>query len=344
MQHEVTEAQRLLDDDGQVCEPGWARHPVWKYERQCIAAPAFRIKEWDYYLAVSDHYAAAFTLSDLGYAGLISVSLINLLDRTEHTETVLTPLPMGRMGLGSSSDEGNAEFKNRRIHLKYSVKPERRRIQCIFNNFKDGKKLTADLLMKQPQMDSMCIATPWKENPKAFYYNQKINCMPVKGSVSFDGRDYLFNGKKDMAVLDWGRGVWTYDNIWRWGTCSTWLNGKPFGFNLGYGFSDRSSATENVIFYDGHVHKLEEVTFMLPENEQGASEFMEPWTISSSDGRFEGVFVPILDRSAVISLKVIVSDQHQVFGHLTGTAILDDGTELKMRDVIATIEIVHNRY
>lgn len=344
MQHEVTEVQRLLDDNGQVCEPGWARYPVWKYERQCIAASAFRIKEWDYYLAVSDHYAAAFTLSDLGYAGLISVSLINLLDRTEHTETVLTPLPMGRMGLGSSSDEGNAEFKNRRIHLKYSVKPERRRIQCIFHNFKDGKTLTADLLMKQPQMDSMCIATPWKENPKAFYYNQKINCMPVKGRVSFDDRDYLFNGKKDMAVLDWGRGVWTYDNIWRWGTCSTWLNGKPFGFNLGYGFSDRSSATENVIIYDGHVHKLEEVTFMIPANEQGVSEFMEPWTISSSDGRFEGVFVPILDRSAVISLKVIVSDQHQVFGHLTGTAVLDDGTELKMRDVIAAIEIVHNRY
>jgi len=43
-------------------------------------------------------------------------------------------------------------------------------------------------------------------------------------------------------------------------------------------------------------------------------------------------------------MKVIASDQHQVFGHLTGTAVLDDGTELKMRDVIAAIEVVHNRY
>lgn len=43
-------------------------------------------------------------------------------------------------------------------------------------------------------------------------------------------------------------------------------------------------------------------------------------------------------------MKVIVSDQHQVFGHLTGTAVLDNGTELKMRDVIAAIEVVHNRY
>jgi hypothetical protein len=283
-------------------------------------------------------------LSDLGYSGLISVSLIDLVSGTEHTETIMTLLPMGRMHLGSHSDEGNADFKNERIHLRYSVKPERRRVQCVFKNFQDGKTLTADLLMKQPKMDSMCIATPWKENPKAFYYNQKINCMPVKGKVSFDGRDYLFDGETDMAVLDWGRGVWTYDNIWRWGTCSTWMDGKPFGFNLGYGFSDRSSASENVIFYDGKIHKLEEVTFMIPENEQGDYEYMKPWTISSSDGRFEGIFLPIIDRNAKIDMKIIASDQHQVFGHMTGTAVLDDGTEIKMRDITAAIEVVHNRY
>lgn len=344
MQHEVTDVQKLLDKQGYVVTPGWARRPVWQYNRENIAAPSFRIKEWDYYLAGNEHYAAAFTLSDLGYAGLISVSLIDLVERKEHTETILTAMPMGRLGLGRTSDDGNADFRNGRIHLRYTVKPHRRRIQCVFRDFQDGKTLTADLLMKQPEMDSICIATPWKENQKAFYYNQKVNCMPVKGKVNFDGRDYIFDGRKDMAVLDWGRGVWTYDNIWRWGTCSTRLNGVPFGFNLGYGFSDRSSATENVIFYNGRAHKLQEVVFMIGQDDKGNFNYMDPWTISSSDGRFEGIFEPILDRKAKIDMKVIASDQHQVFGHLTGTAVLDDGTELKMRDVIAAIEVVHNRY
>ncbi len=234
MQHEVTDVQKLLDKQGYVVTPGWARRPVWQYNRENIAAPSFRIKEWDYYLAGNEHYAVAFTLSDLGYAGLISVSLIDLVERKEHTETILTAMPMGRLGLGRTSDDGNADFRNGRIHLRYTVKPHRRRIQCVFRDFQDGKTLTADLLMKQPEMDSICIATPWKENQKAFYYNQKVNCMPVKGKVNFDGRDYIFDGRKDMAVLDWGRGVWTYDNSWRWGTCSTRLNGVPFGFNLGY--------------------------------------------------------------------------------------------------------------
>ena len=78
MQHEVTVVQKLLDQQGYVVTPGWARRPVWQYNRENIAAPSFRIKEWDYYMAVGEHYAAAFTLSALGYAGLVSVSLIDL--------------------------------------------------------------------------------------------------------------------------------------------------------------------------------------------------------------------------------------------------------------------------
>ena len=59
MQHEVTDVQKLLDKQGYVVTPGWARRPVWQYNRENIAAPSFRIKEWDYYMAVGEHYAAA---------------------------------------------------------------------------------------------------------------------------------------------------------------------------------------------------------------------------------------------------------------------------------------------
>ena len=52
---------------------------------------------------------------------------------------------------------------------------------------------------------------------------------------------------------------------------------------------------------------------------------MEPWTITSNDGRFEMDFNPILDRKLKVNLGAIVSDQHQVFGYLKGTAVLDNG-------------------
>ena len=344
MQHEITKVQKLLDKKGHVSEPGWARKPYWQYDRRDIKVPSFRIKEWDYYLAVSDTFAAAFTLSDLGYIGMVSVSLIDLTTPGETTQTVLTPLPMGRMGLRAASASGDADFRNDRVHLRYTTKPGMRRVQCRFRDFRDGQTLNADLVMRQPDMDSICIATPWKEEKTAFYYNQKVNCMPVKGKVTIGEQIYRFNPHCDMAVLDWGRGVWTYDNIWYWGTCSARIGGVPFGFNLGYGFSDRSSATENAVFYDNRLHKLGNVTLDIPENEDGTRDYMKTWGITSDDGRFEAIFVPVIDRQAKIDMKIFGSDQHQIFGHITGTAVLDDGTEVKMREIPAAFECIHNRY
>lgn len=358
MQHEVLSKQRLLNGNGEVAEPGWARHPVWMYDRRDIAVPSLRIKEWDYYLAMNDSMAAAFTISDLGYAGMVSVSVIDLrgdsavfasergssLKPSEHTQTVLTPFPLGRMGLRAVSSSGGVDFKNGRVHLRYDAEPGRRRIRCVFKDFMDGKDLRADLKLLCPDMESMCIATPWKKDPKAFYYNQKINCMPVSGKVELGCSSFRFHPKRDMAMLDWGRGVWTYDNIWYWGTCSTYIDGVPFGFNLGYGFSDRSSASENLIFYDHKVHKIENIAFQIMTDDDGHRDFMQPWTVTSSDGRFEAVFMPILDRSARIDLRLMCSDQHQIFGRMTGTVILDDGREIKMRDETAAVEVVHNKY
>ena len=93
------------------------------------------------------------------------------------------------------------------------------------------------------------------------------------------------------------------------------------------------------LFYDGKVHKLDDITFNIPEDS-----YMKPWTFTSSDGRFEMDFVPILDRAAKIDFKALVSDQHQVFGRLSGKAVLDDGTVLTIKDVLCFAEKVHNRY
>lgn len=70
---------------------------------------------------------------------------------------------------------------------------------------------------------------------------------------------------------------------------------------------------------------------------------MEPWRFSSSDGRFETTFHPIIDRAARINALVVKTDQHQVFGRMNGKVILDDGTVLKIKNLLC-FEDVHNRY
>ena len=55
-------------------------------------------------------------------------------------------------------------------------------------------------------------------------------------------------------------------------------------------------------------------------------------------------FVPIIDRSAKIDVKFIITDQHQVFGRMSGKAVLDDGTVLEIKDLLCFAEDVHNKY
>ena len=337
--HEVTKVQSLLDEKGNLREPGWSRHMVWQYDRKMIKAPAFRIKEWDYYLVLGKDFGAAFTISDDGYIGLQSVSLLLFGDKPwEHTETVLKPFPLGKLKLPPNSSSGPTRYEDKRLKMRFDVSEGKRLIRCLYKDFNDGKPLKCDLELRQPDMESMVIATPWDKN-HAFYYNQKINCMRASGWIEYDGRKYEFNPDCDFGTLDWGRGVWTYDNTWFWGSGNADIDGNSFGFNIGYGFGNTSAATENVIFYNGKAHKLDDVTFHIPEDS-----YLSPWKFTSSDGRFEMNFEPVLDRAACLDYKLIVSDQHQVFGKMTGKAILDDGQEIIIRDVLCFTEKVHNRY
>ena len=337
--HEVTNPQLLLDDQGELREPGWSKSLVQQYRRSMIKAPKIRIKEWDYYLVTSDRFAAAFTISDDGYIGLQSVSLLVFGEKPwEHTETVLNAFPMGKLHLPEDSSEGETKYADKRLQMSFIPKDGTRHITCHFENFMDGKPLDADIVLEQPPMDTMVIATPWPKK-HAFYYNQKINCMCASGAVSFDGETYQFDPAADFGTLDWGRGVWTYDNTWFWGSGNADVDGNAFGWNIGYGFGDTSAASENILFWNGTAHKLDDVTFNIPE-----SGYMDTWTFTSSDGRFETTFEPVLDRAACLDYKVIVSDQHQVFGRMSGKAVLDDGTEVNIKDVMCFAEKVHNKY
>ena len=188
----------------------------------------------------------------------------------------------------------------------------------------------------------MVICTPF-DKPGHFYYNQKINCMRAKGQVTYDGRDYVFDPAESFAVLDWGRGVWTYHNTWYWGSASYHVDGVPFGWNIGYGFGNTEAASENMLFYDGKAHKLERLTFGIPQKD-GRDDFMSPWRFTSSDSRFEMPFTPVLDRASRTSLGVLCSDQHQVFGRFNGTATLDDGTVLQIENLLGFAEKVFNKW
>lgn len=343
VQHEITKSAPLLDDKGNLKEPGYAKKLLPIYNRNDIKAGKLRIKEWDYYLVINDHCAVALTIADNSYMGLDSISFLNFDERWEKTVSPMQILTMGKKNMPSSSSAGDVGIQGKNYRIRFSRKGGKRILDFHMDNFREGKPISGLITLDNEPEESMVIATPFRKKAH-FYYNQKINCMTAEGSVKLGDKEYAFSPDNSFAVLDWGRGVWTYRNTWYWGSASGLVDGVPFGFNIGYGFGDTSAATENMLFYNGKAHKLSSVSFNIPLDENGKKVYMERWTFTSDDGRFEMEFEPILDRASCTSVLVIESDQHQVFGKFTGNAVLDDGKVISIKDFIGFAEKVKNRW
>ena len=338
-QHHIVKPGFLHDEKGRLIEPGYATNLIQTYDRKRIAANPLRIKEWDYYYIGNDNFGLALTIADNGYMSMDSISLLDFEHGWEQTTSRMGVLPLGKRKLPPTSECGDIHVKGKDYEMTFKNDGVKRSLFGSMENFRDGKPIVFDVELRNAPRDSMVIVTPFKEDPKAFYYNQKINCMRASGWIKFDGKKYEFDPKSDFGTLDWGRGVWTYDNTWFWGSGNADVDGNSFGWNIGYGFGDTSAASENILFWNGKAHKLDDVTFNIPE-----SGYMDTWTFTSSDSRFEMTFEPVLDRAANLDFKVIVSDQHQVFGKMSGKAVLDDGTEINIKDVMCFAEKVHNKY
>ena len=343
MQRRIITPGPLHDENGRLIETGYATELIKTYDRSRIAAGRTRIKEWDYYAVCTDRFALALTIDHNGYMTMDSISLLDFERKKQITRSMMNLPVFAPRKLPESSRKGSIRVAGKGYMLSFENDGISRRLTGFMNRFSREDTLVFDLILSDEPQESMVIVTPYKDHPEAFYYNQKINCLRVDGTITLGGLEYRCDPADTFAVLDWGRGVWTYDNTWYWGSASGLAEGIPFGFNIGYGFGDTSAASENVLVYDGKIHKLEQVRFEIPVKD-GREDYLSPWTFTSSDKRFEMRFEPIMDRSAKTDLGIICSDQHQVFGRFSGTAVLDDGRELRIDQLTGFAEKVRNKW
>jgi hypothetical protein len=339
VQQEITEASPLLAGDGCLNKVGWARQPLLdcnlEQARVYSVRPLqrFRIKRWDYYgVTFPDGYFSA-TIAHLGYAGQVFIYLVDFAAATFREATITIPLGRG-VELARNSDQGTSSYRGKNANLEFATDGDSRAVHVDWSGF-GGEQLVADLRY-QPPPESTVVAIPIGE--RRFYYNRKINCMPVRGTLTVGDASYPIEPDTSSGNLDWGRRVWDYNSFWVWASASGFLDdGRRIGLNMGYGFGDTSAATENTVLLDGRIHKLEGVDFAYDDRD-----FMRPWRMRSD--RVDLVFTPFLDRFAHTNLLIITSGVHQMFGRYAGTIVTDGGEELRIHDLVGWAEEHHARW
>lgn len=338
MQYQITTPGPLLKDDGTLRQSGYSTHPVLTYNRENIKAAPWRIKEWDFYQVSNDRYCVQITIGHLSYIGSVNAVFLDLEKGQRICSEKRLLLPFNRLSMPRSAEEGDLRYQSKYFDVAFTLGDRQRK---LYAKITDPKQVPVDIeiVLDQPYDASVVMATPFDEDPHAFYYNYKINCMPASGHAVFGEREWILNPENTFGLLDWGRGVWPFSHEWFWSNGSTRIDGELFGFNLGYGFGNTSAATENMLFYQGQCHKLEEVRFNIPKDG-----YTQPWTITSSDKRFEMEFLPVFDNYTENKMLFIQTACHQVFGRFSGEAVLDDGRVLQVKDMMAFAEHAVNRW
>ncbi len=340
-QREITEASRLLDSSGRLVQTGWARQPLLDCNMEDAHTVGirplqrFRAKRWDYYGVTSPDGYFSVTLADLGYVGMAFVYLVDFDAASYHEESVIVP-PVRGVELARNSIVGDCSYSSKRVDVRFAVEDRGRRVTVRWDDF-DGFRLSADLYFSLAKdHESTVIVTPIPG--RRFYYNRKINAMPVEGTLRIGSEVTALRTESSFGNLDWGRGVWEYNSFWVWASASGSIDdGRRVGLNMGYGFGDTSAATENTLLLDGRIHKLGDVII-----DYTASDFMRPWQMRSA--RVDLEFTPFVERVAETKLVVIQSEVHQMFGRYTGTVLADDGENIPIDGIVGWAEEHHARW
>lgn len=342
MERELITRGPVLDRKGRPI-PGFSRKSTLTYDRRAIKAPPWRIKEWDFYQISNDHLCLQLTIGHASYAGQVSLMLFDFQKGKKYLDVCRTlVLPFGSLHMPADAEKDHtlawshrgfpSRYGNSDIFMSFEVLDGRRVLNCCW------KDLEARITLERVNPDSLVINLPFDEYGHAFYYNHKINCMRAEGFVCTRSRRWLFDKKDSFGILDWGRGVWPFHSEWYWSNGAGYLDGEMFGFNLGCGFGNTDTASENMLFYKGKSHKLGKVDFVP------GKDYMDPWHFTDREGRLDLWLHPVYDRETKIKLLWVDNHCHQMFGSFCGTVILDDGSALQVKDVISFAEHAVNNW
>lgn len=204
MQKEITTRQPLLDEQGNIANPGYAKKLLWDYNRENITASRARIKEWDYYYIGCDEHALCLTVADMGYVGALSISVMDFVTPSQFTNSSIFLFPMGKLHMPRSSESGDVSWTNGKTHMTFTCDGKTRHLTGVFHNAdKKGNDVEFDVTLSDFPEESMVIATPFGKQGY-FYYNQKINCMKAEGKFTVGDRVKKFYPETSLATLDWG--------------------------------------------------------------------------------------------------------------------------------------------
>jgi hypothetical protein len=316
---------------------GWSRRPDFIYDRPLIAGKIRMITEADRYILFTPTHMAFFEIRDDGTLGYMVISVLSLREKKRSTQIFRTYFPLGSFYMPPDSS-GSIRYRNGKSSLDFiSMEKGVKIIKADISNFSHHGLRGEVVLSEVENAESLAVSQPYREK-NAFRY---LRCSPwfiAEGVIQFGSTEVIFTRGNAWGIYDWNRAVRPKSDIRYWASACGTAEERQISFCAGYSFADSSAGTENAVFVDGKLHKLENITFHITP-----SNWLAPWRFTSDNHRLEMEFFPQQSRVERSRMLFHSSTRRQVFGFFSGKAVLDDGETVKFANLTGFAERVKTR-
>lgn len=332
-EREITAPVPLTRPDGRLNRDavGWTRTPLvttdgvgrGRYGRG-------RNKRWEYWCVTTPTHVVAVVASDIDYAGVHGIWLLDRATGEAIAHDAITPLARSTTLPGTLGD-GPVRVETKQVEIALDEVDHGTRIRAR------GDRVEVDVVAHRPDgHECLGVVVPWSD--RLFQYTVKDVARPATGTIRVDGRQHDVPPGESWATLDHGRGRWPYRVHWNWGAGSGRTDGRVVGVQVGGKWTDGTGMVENSLLVDGHLTKIgEELDW-----DYDTDDWMAPWRVTGTD--VELVFTPIHLKRSVTNLVVFGTWTHQCFGHWHGRVRDDSGTWVRADGLVGWAEDVHNRW
>lgn len=299
---EIENPQELLDINGCIIREGWARRPLFHYDRSLISVPVIKTKEWERFIIADDNAKWLIVASINNIASRMGYSITYVDYESRKVFNVIHKQKANdKNRLSQSSridDEHNYSCPDMRLALIRRANV-RNVMLCAprFEVCEAEKGIDARFMLRQdPYAQSFVTAESMSSSRKSFLLNEIISLIPVSGIFRRGNVTEQIKPDSVHAVIDWGRGRFSVRPMFK----ALFSNGK-----IGLSMLTRNCCA---VALDGKIHLIEDVSTKFTEG---------GFSAKSKDGRLE------------ISLKDGILQQRssalQTFGCLQGSLTLENG-------------------
>lgn len=324
MQHEVLNKCPVFAPDGEVKRAGWARNPVFQYNKEASRTNG-KHGERDCYFVNNGEVSLFLSVENYGLEFSVHIAVADLKRGGVISDCILKKWNLIKNELPYDSDNGEFLYSDKRLQLQLTNTPTGRILKGDFIDFANSINLYFNLTLKKNMGDTLQVLAPFERNRRYFYLKSFAPKFVAGGIIRVGGMEYSLSEHTCRAYFDSTRFYKSFRHKYFRLSADYPVDGKRVSLCLASRIGDNRYGNENCFFTDGALHKLAGVAM------KGNKRLDRPFFFSTADRALDLTFKPFTVGGK--SMAAAMLDTTVIFGRLYG--------ELRHRDIKEPLVLDH---